>query len=181
MPSGQSVILVSGATGNIGVELVSLLARDPQVGQIRAGTRDPESAKARLVEAMAPNKIRAVQFSTDAADFEAAFEGVDVLCLITPLIHDMVGWQRDVLAAATKVRRIVKVSVDAARPQSEGSEPGTPPGDHWEGEEMVRAMDIERAIVRPTLFMQHFMIVPGLYEQGDDSFYLPIADAHCHA
>ena len=38
-------------------------------------------------------------------------------------------------------------------------------------------MDAEHAILRPTVFMQHFMIVPGLYERDDDTFYLPIGDS----
>ncbi|WP_162906656.1 Rossmann-fold NAD(P)-binding domain-containing protein [Algihabitans albus] len=38
-------------------------------------------------------------------------------------------------------------------------------------------MNVEHATLRPTIFMQHFLIVPGLYERGDDAFYLPSRDA----
>ena len=41
---------------------------------------------------------------------------------------------------------------------------------------MLRAMEVERAILRPTIFMQHFLIVQGLYQRGDDTFYLPSGD-----
>ena len=32
-------------------------------------------------------------------------------------------------------------------------------------------------MLRPTIFMQHLLIVPGLYEAGDDRIYLPTGDA----
>ena len=37
-------------------------------------------------------------------------------------------------------------------------------------------MNVEHAILRPTIFMQHFLIVPGLYQCGDQAFYLPSGD-----
>lgn len=167
-------ILVTGATGNIGRELVHLLSLDPRVGEIRIATRDPDGDTAQLLTSMDPALVRPVKFSLDSADIAEAFaDGVNRLCLITPLGEDMAGWQRTVLEAASGVRRIVKISNDAARPVSEGAIQGTPPAAHWAGEELLRAMDVERAILRPTIFMQHFLIVPGLYENGDDTFYLP--------
>lgn len=173
MSSERSTVLVTGATGNIGTELVNLLSLDPRVKEVRAGTRDPSGSKAQLLAAINPSVIKPVAFTTEEADLKAAFDGIDVVVLIAPLIPNMVEWQRTVLDAASQTSRIVKVSVDAAKPESEGAQPGTPPADHWEGEEMVRSMDVEYAILRPTIFMQHFLIVPGLYEQGDDTFYLP--------
>ena len=86
------------------------------------------------------------------------------------------AWQKTVSDAARGVSHIVKISNDAARPVSEGAVEGTPPAAHWAGEELLRAMNVKHAILRPTIFMQHFMIVPGLYERGDDTFYLPSGD-----
>ena len=170
-------VLVTGATGNIGRELVHLLSLDPRVGEIRIATRDPDSAAARLLVAMDPALIRPVKLSLDPDDLARAFhDGVSRVCLITPLSDDMVGWQKAALGAARGVSRIVKISDAAARPISEGAVEGTPPAAHWAGEEMLRAMDVESAILRPTMFMQHFLIVPGLYQSGDDAFYLPSGD-----
>ena len=97
---------------------------------MRAATRHPQSEAAQLLAAMNLKVVEPVKFSADETDLQAAFDGVDTLCLIKPLSGDMVAWQEAVLGAAFNVKRIVKVSVDAARPQSEGSEPGTPPADH---------------------------------------------------
>lgn len=170
-------ILITGATGNIGRELVHLLSLDPRVGEIRVATRDPDGPAAQLLSAIDPALVHPVRFSPGPDDLAEAFaDGVNRMCLITPLCDDMVGWQKAVLAAARGVNRIVKISNDAARPVSEGAVEGTPPAAHWAGEEMLRAMDVERAILRPTIFMQHFLIVPGLYEKGDDTFYLPSAE-----
>ena len=169
--------LVTGATGNIGRELVHLLSIDPRVGEIRVATRDPDSPSAQLLTAIDPAIVHPVRFSTDAECLDEVFgDGVDRICMITPMVADMVGWQKAVLGAARGVKRIVKISNDAARPTSEGSIEGTPPAAHWAGEEMLRAMDVDQAILRPTIFMQHFMIVPGLYQRGDDTFYLPSGD-----
>lgn len=167
-------VLVTGATGNIGRELVHLLSLDPRVGEIRIATRDPDGPAAQLLTAIDPALVHPVKFSPDPDDLADVFaDGVNRMCLITPLCNDMVGWQKSVLAAAKGVSRIVKISNDAARPVSEGAIEGTPPAAHWAGEEMLRAMDVERVILRPTIFMQHFLIVPGLYQRGDDAFYLP--------
>ncbi|MEM1422053.1 MAG: NmrA family NAD(P)-binding protein [Pseudomonadota bacterium] len=170
-------VLVTGATGNIGRELVHLLSINPRIGEIRVATRDPDSPSAQLLTAIDPAIVHPVRFSTDAECLTEVFgDGVDRMCMITPMVSDMVAWQEAVLGAARGVKRIVKISNDAARPTSEGSVEGTPPAAHWAGEEILRAMDVERAILRPTIFMQHFMIVPGLYQRGDDTFYLPSGD-----
>ena len=170
-------ILITGATGNIGRELIHLLSLDPRVGEIRIAMRDPDGDAAQLLTAMDPALVRPVKFSLDPADIAEAFaDGVNRLCLITPLGDDMVGWQRTVLEAARGVKRIVKISNAAARPAMHGAIEGTPPAAHWAGEEMLRSMTVERAILRPTVFMQHFLTVSGLYDQGDDIFFLPSGD-----
>ena len=109
-------VLVTGATGNIGRELVHLLSLDPRVGEIRIATRDPDSAAAQLLVAMDPALIRPVKLSLDPDDLARAFyDGVNRVCLITPLSDDMVGWQKAALGAARGVSRIVKISQDQQR------------------------------------------------------------------
>lgn len=169
-------ILVTGATGNIGSELTHLLSVHPDVSSVRAATRSPDGDSARLLQALASDRVVPTAFdTTNERTVQAAMDGTDVLCLITPLGDDPVSWQKTVLDAAGEagVRRIVKVSVDAANPDAEDG----PAAAHWAGEQMLRAMDVQQAIVRPTIFMQHFLIVPGVHSPGEDSFHLPIGDA----
>lgn len=123
---------------------------------------------------MAPDRIECVAFDAKRGEsLEAAFAGIDVLCLITPLSDEASEWQQAVFKAAKNVRRIVMVSVDAASPSAKAG----PGALHWRGEEMLQEMTVERAILRPTMFMQHFLIVPGVHVAGDDVFYLPFGNS----
>lgn len=102
-------VSVTGATGNIGRELIHLLSLDPRVGEIRIGTRYPDGDAARLLVAIDPAVVRPVKLTDDPDDLAEVFgDGVDRVCLITPLCDDMVGWQKTVLTAARNVSRIVK-------------------------------------------------------------------------
>ena len=171
-------ILITAGTGNIGAELAVLLSRRPDSSIVRVGSRNPSSAVSNVLHATAPDRIVPVRFDPDDAQtLGLAFEGVEKLVLITPLVDDMVGWQRRVLdAVPDTLRQVVKVSVTGARPDEGDHRPGRIPLSHWEGEEMVRALDVSATMVRPAMFMQHFMVVRGLYDPGDDRIYMPSGD-----
>ena len=168
----NDIILITAATGNIGSELVALLASDPNIKEVRVGTRNPQSSKAQLLRAFAPHKVKPVAFDiTDGSTLEIAFTGVSRLCLIAPLGDDINEFHQKTVHHATKagVGYIVKVSVDGASAEvTEG-----PGAAHWVGEQLVRRSGLPSTMLRPTIFMQHFLIVPGLYSRGDKQFYLP--------
>ena len=113
------IILVTGATSNIGTALVAQLASDAKQPLVRAATRDIQSPTARLLHAMNPETVQPIVFDVDnPASLRAAFEGVTKLCVIAPFVSDMASWHRRVLEAAKAsgtCAYIVKVSVTGAR------------------------------------------------------------------
>ncbi len=171
----KKTILITAGTGNIGSELTALLAARPDVKEVRIGTRNPSANKAALLKDFNKNTVKLVKFDLeDNKSIAEAIKGVDSLCLITPLSNKMVEYQEKVIREAKeqRVNYIVKVSVDVASPEVQEG----PGAAHWAGEEMIRKSGIPATMLRPTIFMQHFLIVPGLYEKGDNTFYLPSGD-----
>ncbi len=173
-------VLITGATGNVGSELVSLLATRPDM-EVKAATRNPESGSAQLLRRMNPNTVQPVAFDPeDEATLDRAMEGVSKLMVIVPLVGGMVGWQQAVAAAAGRagVERVVKLSVDAARSPEEDEDESAVPVAHWRGEQILGGLDgVRFDAIRPTIFMQHFLMIPGLYNPGEDTFYLPTGDS----
>ena len=171
----EDTILITAGTGNIGTELTALLASTPKVKEIRVATRDPKSEKAQLLHALNPKLVKPVSFDfRNSKSLKEAFEGVNKLALIVPLGDEMVAYQEAVIsqAKAHGLEFIVKGSVDSAKPNAAFA----PAAAHWHGEELIRKTGIPTVMIRPTIYMQHFMIVPGLYERGDNEFYLPSGD-----
>ena len=71
-------ILVTGATGNIGTELVHLLSIDPSVDEVRAATRSPDGEAARLLGDLAPDRVRPVALDPDRdGTLDAALNGAE--------------------------------------------------------------------------------------------------------
>lgn len=180
MTTGQNVVLVTSATGKIGTELVSRLASAASQPLVRAATRSTSSEAARLLHALNPQTVQPVVFDLARPEtLAAACEGVTSACLIAPFGEDMAAWHQqvvDAIRAAGTCEYIVKVSVTGARSPDSDPPPGRIPLAHWQGEETVRASGIPATIIRPTIFMQHFLTVPGLYSRGADRFYLPTGD-----
>lgn len=166
------VVVVFGATGKIGSEMVKLLAADPRCKEVRALTRNPESASAARVGAFGTN-VRVTTF--DRGDLAPACEGATDAFVIAPLSDDFLGWQKDVAKALAEadVGHVVKVSVTGARSPDSDPPPGTFPSRHWAGEEALRSRCRKVTVIRPTIFMQHFEMNTGLYTRGADRFYLP--------
>ncbi len=172
----KNTILITGATGNIGSELVALLANQPEIKEIRIATRHPDSAQAELLKAYNTATVKPMLYDVEKPEtLNKAFQGVDKLFLIAPLSDTIMEFQKKTIDMAKEhgVSYIAKVSVDAASPDTDN-----PLGKaHWQGEELIRNTGIPSTMLRPTLFMQHLLLVPGLYEKGDTNLYLPTGKA----
>lgn len=138
-------ILVTGATGNVGLEVIRALAQRGDA-QVRAGVRDV----ARSAAALAPYPaVQPVPFDfLNAATHAPALAGCDALFLLRPpQVTDAFG---DLIAAARHagVQHIVFMSVQGA--ENNRFIP------HHKTEELLKASGVPYTLLRPAYFMQNF-------------------------
>ncbi|GHD62183.1 SDR family oxidoreductase [Jeongeupia chitinilytica] len=159
------MILVTGATGNVGSEVVRRLAE--QNVAVRALTRNADK-----VGKLGPVEWVQGEF-TDAQSLTSALRGVDKVVLISPAHADMVAHQLAVLdaARAAGVKHIVKLSGLGAGPEA----PIRLPRNHFEIENRIKASGIAYTFVRPNLFMQVLIGSAGSIA-SDGAIYAPAGD-----
>jgi len=154
-------VLVTGATGKVGREVVAALAAADVA--VRAGTRHPESAAAlgqeRGVEVVYVNV-------DDPAAIADAFAGVDRLFLVTPEDDEVARGRRIVDAARRAgVARIVKLSaIGVERDESSG---------HRIVERYIEESDIPYTHLRPNWFMQNFSTFMAADIQARGAIFVP--------
>ena len=142
-------ILITGATGNVGFEVIKSLNKIPHTLQIVAGIRDFITDK----EKLAAYKIGFVQFDfMDFATYKPALEGCEVLFLLRPpQISDTEKYFKPLIETAKEVgiKHIVFLSV-------QGVEKSTiiP---HHKIEKLIVDSGIPHTFLRPAYFMQNFM------------------------
>ena len=150
------MLLVTGATGNVGRELVRAL--DAEGAEVRILVRDP--ARAAALPARAE---RAVGDLDDPATLAPAFAGVDGLFLLTPGIGTAHTAHAVAAARRAGVRHIVHLSSSNVL-----GDPMPAMGRwHHEREEIVRACGIPATILRPGGFTTNALEwAPTIREQG---------------
>jgi uncharacterized protein YbjT (DUF2867 family) len=176
----QDTILVTGGTGNIGAACVALLAADARAPLVRVASRDHLSTGAAVIRALNPSSVTPVAFDVDdPASMDAALRGVNKLFVIAPFVPDMAAWHGKIAAAAKRagtIEFVVKSSVTGACGPDTQPPPSAVPLGHWQGEEAFRRA-FPTVAIRPNIYMQHFMTVPGLYMPRADRFFLPTGSA----
>ena len=156
------MILVAGATGTTGGEVVRLLQEqgEPFTAMVR------NAAKAEALQAAGVDTV--VADLADRASLGLAMKGAESLFLLSASVADQADLQLNAVEAAEKasVGFIVKVSALGADPES----PLALGRAHAEVEEGLAASGIPHAILRPGSFMQNFL---GSAEtiRGQDQFY----------
>ena len=162
------MILVTGATGNNGQDLIRQLTA---IGQrVRALVRKPTEAA----------KLDGSNIEVAAGDFdqpeslEAALQGVEKAFLLTPAAERFVQWQKDFIQAAqrAKIKHLVKFSAMGAHARSASELLKL----HAETDEVLRRSGVPFTILQPNGFYQNMLsMAHTIKAQG--VFYWPLKNA----
>ena len=162
-------ILVTGATGTLGSEIVKQLSA--KEGTIKAAVR---SANDNTFENL--NRVQVVQLDYNRPDtLDSAFKDVQKLFVLTPFQSNMVDLTSNLVREAknSKVKYIIKQSVMGA-----DAEPAITPGHlHRQAEIIIEESGIPFTFLRPNFFMQNFVNFYSHYIKTQGAFYVPAGDA----
>ena len=164
----QSVILITGATGNNGQELIRQLTALGH--RIRALARKPAEAA----------KLGGSNIEVAPGDFdlpqtlESALQGVEKAFLLTPVAERFVQWQRDFIEAAqrAKIKHLVKFSGMGAHARSASELLRL----HAETDEILCSSGVPFTILQPNSFHQN-MLSSADTIKAQGVFYWPLKNA----
>ena len=162
------MILITGATGKVGKEVIKQLTQNKQ--PTRAFVRNRTQAR----EIALPGVEFVEGDFAKPKTFARALEGVETLFLSTPSSAEAEEWQCDFVDAAlkSKVKRIVKLSQLGANEKA----PGRFQRHHGAVEQYITKSKIPYTFLRPNLFMQGLLnFRPTIASQG--VFFAPVSQA----
>lgn len=165
----QETILVTGATGAVGHEIIKQLAM--QDVNVRAGVHS--IIKGENLKRLPDVEVVEIDFRKPES-LHAAFTHVDRLMLITPLSEDQLEMARNLVDEAKKqqVKHIVKLSALGA-----GAERGIKLGRwHREIEQYIEESGIPYTFLRAASFMQNLVNYNADSINREGKFYLPVGD-----
>ena len=157
-------ILVTGATGTVGREVVPRLAASGV--QVRAACRHPEML------ALPEDYVDTVTMDLrNPAELDRALEDVEKIFYLSPLEETMVEDAALMVerAQAHGVRHLVRLSalgVDHPKKITLGKV-------HEEVERIIRGSRIDCTFLRPNAFMQNFITYWGESIRGQNAFFIP--------
>ena len=167
-------ILVTGATGTVGSEVIKQLISNPHTSNfnIQAAVHSQESGK----RVAAEMRVKPVQIDYNKPDtIEEAFKDIDKLFMLTPFQSNMVELSSNLVRMAKKtgvVKHIVKLSVMGA-----DADPGITGGRlHRQAENIIEESGISYTFLRPNFFMQNFINYFSQTIKEQDAFYVPAGD-----
>lgn len=163
----KETILVTGATGNVGSEVVKDLSS--QDIRVRAGVHS--KIKGDRFKAFENVEIVEMDFRKPES-LQVALTGVTRLFLVTPFTEDQVTLAKSAIdmAKQTGVKQVVRLSAKGA-----DAEPGIQLGRwHREIDDYLIHSGLAYAILRPGSFMQNFVNYYAYSIKNENSFYMPL-------
>jgi len=161
------VILITGATGNNGQELIRQLTAMGH--RVRALVRKPAEA------AKLGGNIEVAPGDFDLPEtLESALQGVEKAFLLTPVAEHFVQWQKDFIEAAqrAKIKHLVKFSGMGAHARSASELLKL----HAEADEILRSSGVPFTILQPNSFHQNILSSASTIK-AQGVFYWPLKNA----
>jgi uncharacterized protein YbjT (DUF2867 family) len=165
-------ILVTGATGTVGSEVVKQLSSDASSYNIKAGVHSIENAN----KVQQYDRVKGVHIDYDKIEgLESAFKDVDKLFLLTHPSSKTVEHESNLVAEAKKsgIKHIVKQSIMRADLGADVEAMRL----HRQTERLIENSGIPYTFLRPNEFMQGFINFQGATIKSNNAFYVPAEDA----
>jgi uncharacterized protein YbjT (DUF2867 family) len=165
-------ILVTGATGTVGSEVVKQLSSDASSYNIKAGVHSIENAN----KVQQYDRVKGVHIDYDKIEgLESAFKDVDKLFLLTHPSSKTVEHESNLVTEAKKsgIKHIVKQSIMRADLGADVEAMRL----HRQTERLIEESGIPYTFLRPNEFMQGFINFQGATIKSNNAFYVPAEDA----
>ncbi len=162
-------VFITGATGNVGVEVIKSLLQLQMLVNITAGVKDVSFNSEKLKN----DRIEAVKFDiTDTSTFKNCLKNVDVVFLMRPpQISAVKKYFKPFIEIAieSKIKYIVFLSVQGVEKNSIIP--------HHKIERLIVESKIPYTFLRPAYFMQNFTTTLSLELRNNRRIYLPAGNA----
>lgn len=162
-------ILITGATGNVGIEVLTAIKKLNYPVELFAGVRDTKSGEVKL----ANFKVNLISFDfTDSVTFKNTFQNIDILFLLRPpQISDVNKYFVPLIKAVKQstIKHIVFLSHQGVEKSKIIP--------HHKIEKLIVESKIPYTFLRPAYFMQNFTTTLHDDLINNHSIYLPAGDA----
>jgi uncharacterized protein YbjT (DUF2867 family) len=172
MKTKQETILVMGATGTLGGEVVKQLSSSTPAVNIKAGVHSAQNVN----KVKDGDKVEVVLIDYNKPEtLKEALSQVDKLFLLTPDVPNAHELASNLVIEAKKagIRHIVKQSVMGADLEADVGTFRL----HRQAEEIIEQSGIPFTFLRPNEFMQNFINFHSHFIKNNNAFYLPLEDA----
>jgi uncharacterized protein YbjT (DUF2867 family) len=172
METKQESILVTGATGNIGSEVVKQLSSATPAVKIKTGVHSAQNVK-KLRDG---DRVEVVPIDYNKPEtLREALNHVDKLFLLTPDVPNAAELASNLVIEAKKagIKQIVKQSVMGAALEADVGTMRL----HRQVEKFIEQSGIPFTFLRPNEFMQNFINFHSPSIKGNNAFYVPLEDA----
>jgi uncharacterized protein YbjT (DUF2867 family) len=172
METKQESILVTGASGNIGSEVVKQLLSDAPYVSIKAALHSRQNVK----KVKERDRVKVIPIEYNEPDtLRQALNDVDKLFLLTPDLPNAADLASNAVTEAKEagIRHIVKQSVMGADLEADVGTMRL----HRQVEKFIEQSGISFTFLRPNEFMQNFINFHSPSIKGNNAFYIPLEDA----